>query len=107
MRKTFLALFAVLLLLFAGSCKKCFTCANECVRCSQTLNGHEFSHTLCKDSFNTDAQFAAAISADSAIGFVCSPTTPTYSRDFCVNKPGEEDYPNYFNKGQKIDCREK
>jgi hypothetical protein len=65
------------------------------------------SHTLCRDSFNTESHFNTAISFDTSHGYICTATSPTYTHDFCVNKAGEETYPDYFNKGNKIKCDEK
>ena len=107
MKKIFLALVVVSVALNIVGCKKCFHCTNECVQCSVTVGSNNFNHLLCRDSFNTVAQYNAAIAADTGLGYVCSPTTPTYDYDFCVNKPGEESYPSYFNKGNKVTCNEK
>jgi hypothetical protein len=107
MKKFFPLLFLFLILLFAAGCKKCFKCYNECVLCSKTVNSHTFLDTLCNDSYNNLPEFETAITFDTATGYVCNEMPSTYSYDFCVNKPGEEDYPNYFNKGKKVKCDEK
>ena len=99
----FLASLFVVIIYSAG-CKKCYTCQNSCVQCLATYSGHTFSQVLCRDSFGTDAQYNAAIAADTSIGYTCTATTPTYKYDFCVNKPGEEDYPSYFDHGGRAPC---
>ncbi|MFN8298573.1 MAG: hypothetical protein U0T75_05655 [Chitinophagales bacterium] len=99
-------IFTLLTIAFS-SCKKCFTCHNTCVQCSITVGSNNFSHTLCRDSFNTEAEYNAAIATDTAAGYTCGSTAPTYSYDYCVNQPGEESYQNYFNKGKKVTCDEK
>ncbi len=103
-------LFAFCLLLFAfylSGCKKCFHCYNACTLCAITISGHTFTETYCVDSFTSAAEYNAAIAHDTAIGYTCGATTPSYSYDFCVNQPGEETYPNYFNKGNRATCDEK
>jgi len=96
------ALFAVII--YSAGCKKCYTCQNTCVQCLATYNGHVFSQVLCRDSFGTDAGYYAAIAIDTGLGYRCTTTASTYKYDFCVNKPGEEDYPNYFNHGGRAPC---
>ena len=107
MKKVLLMLSVSTLLFVSPACKKCFHCYNECVRCTYTDSVQTLSHTLCKDSFNTQSHYESAITADTASGFVCNHTSPTFIDDFCVNKAGEETYPDYFNKGNKIKCDEK
>lgn len=105
--KKLILLAPVLLLAAISSCKKCYTCTNECVQCAITVNSNTFSHVLCKDSFATTADYNAAISADTGLGYICNSIAPTYTYDFCVNKPGEENYINYFNRGNRLTCTEK
>lgn len=106
MKKFFLLLvFGIFLL--GSSCKKCFHCYNECVSCALTVGSHVFYDSFCRDSFASDGAYNAAISADTSQGYVCSKAAPTYTYDFCVNKPGEEQYQNYFNQGKKSKCDEK
>ena len=107
MKKIIVILIPMALLLLANSCKKCFHCTNECVQCSITVGGNVFRETLCRDSFNTVAQYNEAIAADTGLGYVCVPTTPTYDYEFCTNQAGKEPYPSYFNKGNKVTCNEK
>ena len=90
--------------MYSTSCKKCYTCKNECIQCVATYNGHVFSQVLCRDSFNSDAAYNAAMAHDTTLGYTCSATTPTYSYDFCVNKPGEENYTSYFDHGGRAPC---
>jgi len=97
----------VFLLIGFSACKKCFHCYNACQQCSIVINSHTFSHVLCVDSFSSQSEFNAAISSDTAIGYICTATTPTYSYDFCSNQPGESYYPTYFNKGNRATCNEK
>lgn len=100
----------LLLLLFVlgeMGCKKCFHCYNQCVQCSITVNANVFSHVLCRDSFNTVAEYNNAIAIDTGFGYSCLSSAPTYDYDFCVNQSGEESYLNYFNKGKKVTCDEK
>ncbi len=98
------------LLLFAfysTGCKKCFHCYNACQQCAITINSHTFTQTYCVDSFSSTAEYNAAIAHDTAIGYTCATTTPTYDYTFCVNQPGSESYPSYFNKGKRATCDEK
>jgi hypothetical protein len=94
-------------LLSSSACKKCFHCYNECVQCIHTDSLQTLARTLCRDSFNSVALYNAAIAADTASGYICTSTASTYTYDFCVNKAGEETYPDYYNKGNKIKCDEK
>ena len=96
------SLFAVII--YSAGCKKCYTCQNTCVLCSATYNGHTTTQVLCRDSFGTDAQYNAAVATDTGFGFVCTATASTYKYDFCVNKPGEEDYTSYFDHGGRAPC---
>lgn len=101
---------SICILLFAvylTGCKKCFHCTNSCQQCAITINSHTFTQTLCVDSFNSVTEYNAAIAHDTAIGYTCAATNPTYSYDFCVNQPGEKTYPDYFNRGNKATCNEK
>lgn len=106
-RKFLFSLIALLGLVTFESCKKCFHCHNDCVLCTTTVNNQLFADTLCNDDFNTPQQFADAIANDTAAGFTCNTMPSTYSYEFCVNNPGAEEYPNYFNKGKKVKCDEK
>ena len=107
MKKLLLAFFVYAIALSISSCKKCFHCYNACTLCAITVSSHTFTETFCVDSFNTTAEYNAAIAHDTSIGYACAATTPSYSYDFCVNQPGEEQYPNYFNKGKRATCDEK
>lgn len=107
MKNLLILVFALGTMVLINSCKKCYTCQNECVQCALTINSHTFTHVLCKDSFSTDATYQQAISADTAQGYTCTGTNPTYSEDYCVNKPGDESYINYYNKGKRVTCNEK
>lgn len=102
---TTLAIFTVMLSFSA--CKKCYHCYNSCQQCSIVINSHTFTNTYCVDSFATKAQFDAAISADTAIGYTCAETAPTYEFDYCANQAGKESYLNYFNKSNRATCNEK
>mgnify|MGYP003353167433 CR=1 FL=1 len=107
MKKNLLLLFIPLCLVFFNSCKKCFSCHNECIQCIYADSLHTFTHTLCKDSFANDVLFQAAVNNDSTAGFACLATAPTYTYDFCSNQPGEQTYTNYFNKGKREDLYKK
>lgn len=107
MKNIKVVLVSVALLLLANSCKKCFQCTNECVKCSITVGSNVFTDVICRDTFNTVAQYEAAIAADTGLGYVCTSTAPTYDYDFCTNQAGKEPYPSYFNKGNKVTCNEK
>jgi hypothetical protein len=98
-------LFAVVI--YSAGCKKCYTCQNSCLQCVATYNGHVFSQVLCRDSFSTDAAYNAAVANDTSLGYVCSATAPTYVYHFCVNKPGEANYPGYFDHGGRAPCTAK
>ena len=101
----FISLFCAVI--YWSGCKKCFTCQNVCQQCSRTISSHVFLITLCRDSFSTDAAFNAAIAADTTQGYSCYSISPTYHEDFCVNKPGESSYPDYYNKGGRVTCNPK
>lgn len=105
--KKLILLVSVLAALAVSSCKKCYTCTNECVQCSIVVGSNTFSHVLCKDSFETTTDYNAAIAADTGLGYSCNSIAPTYTYDFCVNKPGEENYVNYFDRGNRLTCTEK
>jgi hypothetical protein len=94
-------------ILSSAGCKQCFHCYNECVTCLYTDSVQTLSHTLCRDSFNTVSHYQSVIANDTSNGYVCTKSAPTYTYDFCVNKAGKENYPDYFNKGNKIKCDEK
>ena len=96
------SLFAVVI--YSMGCKKCYTCKNSCVMCTYTYSGHTFSQVLCQDSFNTVAAYDSAYVADTLNGYKCISTAPTYVYNFCVNKPGEEDYPAYYDHGGRAPC---
>jgi hypothetical protein len=101
----FIALF-VSILYWAG-CKKCYSCQNSCKLCTLTISNHAFTQTICRDSFATEASYQAALAADSADGYVCTATSPTYSRDYCVNQPGDKSYLDYYNQGGRATCTPK
>ena len=97
-----ISLFAVIS--WSAGCKKCYTCQNTCLKCVATYGNHVFTQVLCRDSFNTDADYNAAFTKDTAFGYICTATTPTYTYNFCVNKPGGEDYTAYFDHGGRAPC---
>ena len=99
--------FVSTLIISVSGCKKCFHFYNECVLCTYADSLQMVSRRFCRDSFNTQSQFESAISADSAVGYVCSATASTYTYDFCSNQAGKGTYPDYFNQGNKIKCDEK
>lgn len=107
MKKALLLTIVTASIFIASSCKKCFRCYNECVQCSIVVNNHTFSHVLCNDSFATNTAYKAAISADTSAGYTCLSTNPTYDYSFCVNQPGKDAYPIYYNKGGRATCDEK
>jgi hypothetical protein len=107
MNKALLLFFSVSLVFFISGCKKCYHCYNTCQQCTRIVSGRAFSETLCIDSFGSKAQYDAAIAADTAIGYTCAATTPTYDYDFCSNQPGKNSYPSYFNQGGRSTCDEK
>lgn len=96
-----------LLLYSLPACKKCYTCTNECTRCTITVGNNSFSETFCKDTFANAAAYNARISADTAAGYVCALTSPSYTYEYCANKPGDEQYLNYFSKSNRVTCNEK
>ena len=107
MKKLLFLVVVFAVIIYSAGCKKCYTCQNACVQCLATYNGHTFSKVLCRDSFGTDAQYNAAIAADTLQGYICTATASTYKYDFCVNKPGEENYPSYFDHGGRAPCTPK
>lgn len=90
--------------MYSAGCKKCYTCKNTCVQCVATFGGHTFSQVLCQDSFTSAFAYDSAYAADTSQGYICTPTNPTYVYNFCVNKPGEEDYPAYYDHGGRAPC---
>ena len=108
MKKLTVLLFIVgFVAVMLNSCKKCYTCTNTCTQCAITINNHTFTNQYCRDSFDTDNAYQAAVSHDTANGYTCASAPSTYKYDFCVNKPGDEQYQNYFNQGKKSTCNEK
>lgn len=110
MKNVLLACLALTLMVTLYSCKKCFTCTNECTRCAIVVNQHTFERTYCTTdtpSTNTMSTYRAKIAADSANGYTCTVVNATYSDDYCTNKPGEDPYKTYYNAGGKITCIEK
>jgi hypothetical protein len=113
MRKVFLLSILAVTLVAVNSCKKCFTCSNECVACSiDVLNPSDstyvtYSHTLCRDSFASELEYNAEISADTAFGYTCANTASTVTFEECTNKPGRDPYETYYNKGGKLNCQDK
>lgn len=95
------------LLLPNSGCKKCFHCYNECVSCNIADSTGARTVVLCNDSFHNQAEYTAAVSAITSSGNTCASVSSTYIYNFCVNRPGEKMYPDYFNKGNKIECNEK
>ncbi|HRG90807.1 MAG TPA: hypothetical protein PLW44_17415 [Chitinophagales bacterium] len=104
MKKLLVALSALTLIISFSACKKCFRCYNDCQQCILTINNRNFYKTLCSDSFNTRSEYNAALAADSAYGYVCAPTSPTYDYDYCTNQPGKDSYTDYFTKGGRATC---
>jgi hypothetical protein len=104
MKKLFVALCALSLIISFSACKKCFRCYNTCQQCVLTINNHNFYKTLCTDSFGTKAEYEAAITYDTSHGYICAPTTPTYDYDYCTNQPGKDSYLDYFTKGGRATC---
>lgn len=113
MRKVLLYSFALLSVLLTYSCKKCFTCKNECTQCTiQVFNPSDssyqsFSHVLCRDSFTSKIAYDAAISADTAFGYTCALTEPTVVNEVCTNNPGREPYETYYDNGGRLTCEDK
>lgn len=107
MKNLLLALIAVTFIISFSACKKCFHCYNSCQQCVITINNRNFYETLCVDSFNSKAEFDAAIAADTALGYVCGPTASTYDYEYCTNQPGKDSYLNYYTKGGRATCEEK
>ena len=104
MNKMLFIVSLIVVVIYSMGCKKCYTCKNTCVQCTATFSGHVFSQMLCQDSFNTVAAYDSAFAADTSIGYICVATAPTYVYNFCVNKPGEEDYPAYYDHGGRAPC---
>jgi hypothetical protein len=104
MKKIVPILFLGIVAVCANSCKKCFRCYNECTTCTIAINANSFSKTICSDSFSTAIAYRSAINADTAAGYTCVGSSPSYNREFCTNQPGEESYQNYFNQGKRVVC---
>lgn len=107
MKKIVPIVFLGVLAVCANSCKKCFRCYNECTTCTIVINANSFSKTICSDSFSTANAYQSAISADTAAGYTCLSSSPSYNREFCTNEPGEESYQNYYNQGKRVVCEPK
>lgn len=89
-------------------CQKCYKCQNTCQKCVLTdSSGHVYTRTVCVDSFTNIGAFNETIAKDSALGFVCTAGDPTYTHEFCSNKPGTKTYPTYFTEGGRATCTPK
>ena len=108
MRQSFIITLLIAAALYFGGCKKCYQCQDTCKKC--VLMDSTFivaTQVICTDSFSSIPAFNAAIAADSALGYVCTATTPSYNKNFCSNKPGDQDYLNYYNQGGTAVCTAK
>jgi hypothetical protein len=78
-------LFAVVLfctLLFAASCKKCYTCYNTCYHCA-TQNAYR---DICNTDYSAPTEFADARLNYANGGFVCTQIQSTQSFKYCDDK---------------------
>lgn len=74
------------------SCKKCYTCTNECIQC----NLYQADSIADRQRFCSDSSFyESKKSALEAAGYTCIQAPTNYKDDFCANKPGAENYLNY------------
>jgi hypothetical protein len=115
MKKTFLFLVALTLVIYFSSCRKCYYCHNNCVVCyrldtlfvnnTDSIQGFRTDTSMiCSDSYTSTVDYLAAISADTSVHFKCVNISPTYSETFCSYHPGQATYPNYFNEGGRAQC---
>lgn len=114
MKKTILLIAAVSFVIYFSSCRKCYHCHNDCMLCTRidsifidstrADSIHIDSILHCKDWYNSDVDYLKAISADTAARLKCVATKPTYQYDFCSTQPGQDKYPNYFDKGGRAEC---
>lgn len=108
MKRAFILIALISSIIYWSGCKKCYQCQDTCVKCVLMDSGVVIlTQVICSDSFSTLPAFHAAVSADSAMGFVCSATASAYNKNFCSNKPGETDYLNYYNEGGTATCTAK
>ncbi|HWB61926.1 MAG TPA: hypothetical protein VG603_00340 [Chitinophagales bacterium] len=107
--KKALFLFAIAaFVLYSTGCKKCYHCQNTCTLCvySDSII-QNYQQKFCNDSFSSESAYMAAIAADTALGFVCAETASDYSQDYCVNKPGQDEYKDYYDRGGRVPCSPK
>jgi len=114
MKKTVLFLAVLTLVIYFSSCRKCYTCHNNCMICfkadSVFVNNvyadsiHIDTAWICSDSYNTTIDYLAAISADTAAHFKCININPTYSHHFCAYPNGQSTYLNDFDEGGRAQC---
>jgi hypothetical protein len=130
MKNIFATLFVVAVLVFSYSCKRCYTCANQCTTCNGVrydsagfeidtitldtigvlYNTVPLTHNFCSDDSTISSidQYKALIAADTSAGYTCVPRQSSISYDYCVNKPGDEqNYQNYYNKNGRMICTQK
>jgi hypothetical protein len=108
MKPGFIITILTFLALYSGGCKKCYQCQDTCKKCVLTDSIFVVStKVVCSDSFSSIPAFDAAIAADSALGYVCTATASAHNKNFCSNKPGNQDYLNYYNEGGTANCTAK
>ena len=94
MRRYVLPIIFFVSTLYWTGCKKCYQCHDTCKKC--VLMDSIFivsTQVICTDSFSSISAFNAAVSADSAMGYVCTATTSAYNKSFCSNKPSRPGLP--------------
>lgn len=129
MKKALLLFSVFSLIVYFSSCRKCYTCTNECTQCirydsvlttlSDTVNNvvRTYDTTLvykrdnmhCTDDATkpTREEYLLAIEYEVDGGATCTAHAPTYNFDFCINKSGSGAYPDYFDRGGRAPCVEK
>jgi hypothetical protein len=99
----FLICIGLLLLAPFQSCQKCFTCQNVCKTCTLKDSADVIiaSATFCSDTANY-------YKADSlrARGYICDTSASSFTKDFCNNNAGGDNYTNYYNEKQ-FRCKNK
>lgn len=129
MKKALFIFSALSAILYFSSCRKCYTCTNECTQCTgydtitttiyDTVNNVvtsydttmviNVSNVICTDDATnrTREDYVKAIAYYEGLGFTCAAHLPTYNFDFCVDNSGQKAYPDYFNRGGRAPCVEK
>jgi hypothetical protein len=90
MKNAFILAVVALATIFFGSCKKCYTCHNQCEVCQKMR--HDTTLTVLIESQNFTAQYYQPY-IDSltlpTVGWTCKDTTSNYQQQYCGNSNGD------------------